>query len=103
MLNARRRHDALLRRYLSATRERAEAQIGRSSKSRVERLAVRERALAGALRSIRLHLGLPEAFDPELESARLGLDGKQPGRTPPRARVSAETPHQELRPRIKLV
>src|SRR5215208_5732267 len=99
MLNARRRHDALLRRYLSATRERAEAQIGGSSKSRVERLAVRERALAGALRSIRLHLGLPEAFDPELESARLGLDGKRPGRIAARTTRSSEPREHDFKPR----
>jgi hypothetical protein len=85
MLNATRRHDKLLRRYLEVTRERAEAQLAGSSSSRVQRLAVRERALAGAVRSIRLHLGLPDTFDPELESARLGIDGKRP--EPPSTRV----------------
>jgi hypothetical protein len=85
------------------TRERAEAQLGGASPSRVQRLAVRERALAGAVRSLRLHLSLPETFDVELESARLGLDGKRPGRISSRTRVSHESPEQELRPRIRPV
>ena len=103
MLNARRRHDTLLRRYLTLIRERDEAQTGGSSRPRLERLAVRERALTAALRSIRLHLGLPDTFDPELESARLGLDGKRPGRNTPRSGAHDEAREHELRPRIRPV
>ena len=68
-----------------------------------QRLAVRERALAGAVRSLRLHLGLPDTFDPELESARLGIDGKRPDSNTRRVRASNERPEQELRPRIRPV
>ena len=100
-MNARRRHDILLRRYLATSRERAEAQIGGTSPSHVERLAARERALASALRTIRLYLGLPETFDPELESARLGIAGKRPGRA---ANTRASTDRREhLKTRVKLV
>jgi hypothetical protein len=59
MLHANRRHDKLLRRYLEVTRERAEAQLAGSSPSRVQRLAVRQRALAGAVRSFRLMIDQP--------------------------------------------
>ena len=103
MLNANRRHDKLLRRYLAVTRERAEAQLAGSSTSRVQRLAVRERALAGAVRSLRLHLGLPATFDPELESARLGIDGKRPGPSTKRTGASAEPSEAGWRPRIRPV
>src|SRR5688572_23689377 len=103
MLNANRRHDKLLRRYLAVTRERAEAQLAGSSQSRVQRLAVRERALAGAVRSIRLHLGLPDTFDPELESARLGIDGKRPGPSAGRKTASTDPSEHGGRPRIRPV
>jgi hypothetical protein len=104
MMNVRRRHDTLLRRYLTLIRERDEAQIGGASPARIERLAVRERALAAALRSIRLYIGLPDTFDPELESARLGLEGKRAGRNIPGTKVlSRERSEQELRPRIRPV
>ena len=100
--NARRRHDKLLRRYLTATRDRAEAQLAGSSGPRIEWLSVRERALAVAVRSLRRHVGLPETFDPELESARLGVDGKRPGRLP-QERVHPPSPERDWRRRIKLV
>jgi hypothetical protein len=102
-LNPNRRHDKLLRLYLAVMRERAEAQLAGSSKSRAQRLAVRERALAGAVRSLRLHLGLPETFDPVLESARLGIDGKRPGPTPKQTGGSEESSEQGWRPRIRRV
>lgn len=97
MLNARRRHDRLLRQYLVVTRERAEAQLGGAPSSRIDRLGVRERALAAAVRNVRLYLGLSGTFDPELESARLGLDGKRPAGS---GKGPALTAPAGLRPRI---
>lgn len=38
---------------------------------RVERLALRERSLAAAVRRVRIELGLPGTFDPDVEEARL--------------------------------
>jgi hypothetical protein len=66
-----RRHEKLVRQYLSLARERSDAEERGASRAQIDRLAVRERALAGALRRIRVALGLPADVDLEHEMARL--------------------------------
>ena len=76
-----RRHDKVLRQYLEAVYEREQAELDGVARARVERLAVRERQLAAAVRWVRLELGLPEEFDPTFEAARLGVASTASRRT----------------------
>lgn len=80
-----RRHDKLLTEYLEVSRARAEREAAVAghmrrqhhtagdpdSTNRIDRLAVRERALVAAIRHIRIELGLSGDFDPDEEAARL--------------------------------
>ena len=97
-----RRHDKLLRRYLFVARERSDAQAQGPSRRHVERLAVRERALFGSIRRIRVQLGLPPTFDPDLETARLDRDVPMSASRQPRGRDSSPLMWSD-RPRVKPV
>ena len=96
-----RRHDDLLREYLDAARQRSEA-IGEGDVRQAERLAVRERALAAGLRQLRLKLGLPVSFDPQLEAARLeSLRGRS--RVFAKGRADRDALEWPDRPRVRPV
>ncbi len=59
MTRLSRHHDKLLRELATIKRERAELQRSGASEKRLDRLRVRERAVTGAIRRVRWHLGLP--------------------------------------------
>ena len=101
MSRLNRRHDDLLREYLDVARQQSAAH-GQGDTRQAERLAVRERALAAGLRQLRLKLGLPVSFDPQLEAARLeSLRGRS--RVFAKGRADRDALEWPDRPRVRPV
>ena len=98
-----RRHEKLVRQYLSLARERDEAEERGASRAQIDRLAVRERALAGALRRIRVALGLPPDVDLDHELARRHSSANVPERTRQTRRHDSSPLTWSDRPRVRPV
>lgn len=73
-----------MRQLLTAREERLDAQDDGVGGAQLERLSVRERSLAVAVKRLRHEIGLPATFDHDAERTRLKLD--RPGPTSVRGR-----------------
>jgi hypothetical protein len=98
-----RRHEKLLRQYLAIARERSDAEERGASRAQIDRLAVRERALAGSLRRIRFALGLPSDLDLRHEQARLDPGTRVSERIRLPRRHDSESLTWSDRPRVRPV